>query len=162
MVVIMKILLTIIMYNTKKDMDTLESKCSHVLLLLILKTVGLELHQIGLREPQCGEKKSFCLLKNVEILELALNHHYHQQVQGQCGVSGLRWNDFVLMTDLTFSDQGVHVQRIHFAFRCFSLSYMKLWYYNRFLQLPRSMVKIDRISKFTLVYLLHPELAFIH
>lgn len=66
------------------------------------------------REPQCGKKKSFCLLKNGEILELALNHHYHQQVQGQCCVLGLRWNDFVLMTDLTFGDQGVHVQRIHF------------------------------------------------
>lgn len=29
------------------------------------------------REPQCGKKKSFCLLKNGEILELDPNHHYH-------------------------------------------------------------------------------------
>ena len=78
------------------------------------------------REPQCGKKKSFCLLKIGEILELDPNHHYHQQVQGQCGVSGLRWNDFVLMTDLTLGDQGVHVERIYFDEKWHETSLPKL------------------------------------
>ena len=66
------------------------------------------------REPQCGKKKSFCLIKNEDILQLDPNHHYYHQVQDQCGVSGLKWNDFVLMTDLAFGDQGIHVERIYF------------------------------------------------
>lgn len=78
------------------------------------------------REPQFGKKKSFCLLKNGEILELDPNHHYHKQVQGQCGVSGLRWNDFVLMTDLSLGDQGVHVERIYFDEKWHETSLPKL------------------------------------
>ena len=57
------------------------------------------------REPQFGKKKSFCLIKNGDILQLDRKHHYLHQVQGQGGVSGLRWNDFMLMTDLTLGDQ---------------------------------------------------------
>ena len=72
------------------------------------------------------QKKSFCLLKNGEILELDPNHHYHQQVQGQCGVSGLRWNVFALMTDLTLGDQGVHVERMYFEEKWHETSVPKL------------------------------------
>ena len=35
------------------------------------------------REPQFGKKKSFCLIKNGDILQLDRKHHYHHQVQGQ-------------------------------------------------------------------------------
>ena len=66
------------------------------------------------REPQFVKKKSFCLIKNGEILQLDRKHYYYHQVQGQCGVSGLRWNDFILMTDLTLGDRGIHVERIYF------------------------------------------------
>lgn len=65
------------------------------------------------REPQ-SRKKKFCLIKHSEILQLNRKHHYHHQLQGQCGISGLRWNDFILMTDLTLGDQGIHVERIYF------------------------------------------------
>ena len=52
-----------------------------------------------------------CLLS----LIVDANHLYRYQVQGQCRVSDLKWNDFVLMTDLTLKDQGVHVERIYMA-----------------------------------------------
>ena len=59
-------------------------------------------------------KKSFCLVKSGGTPHLDRNHHYHHHVQGQCGVSGLRWDDFMVMTDLTLGDQGVHVESIYF------------------------------------------------
>ena len=84
------------------------------------------------REPQFGKKKSFCLIKNGDILQLDQKHHYHHQVQGQCGVSGLRWNDFMLMTDLNLGDQGVHVERIYFDKTWHGTSLPKLtdFYFN--------------------------------
>ena len=84
------------------------------------------------REPQFGKKKSFCLIKNGEILQLDHKHHYYHQVQGQCGVSGLRWNDFILMTDLTLGDQGIHVERIYFDESWHGTSLPKLtdFYFN--------------------------------
>ena len=50
----------------------------------------------------------------------------------QCGVSGLRWNDFMLMTDLTLGDQGVHVERIYFDETWHGTSLPKLtdFYFN--------------------------------
>ena len=145
MVAIMKTLLPIIMYNTRKDIDTLESIIGASPDRVVHDPTsdppygGLEIKCIesgkgmtplqtyqAKREPRCGKKKSFCLLKNSEILELDPNHHYYQQVQGQCGVSGLRWNDFVLMTDLTLGDQGVHVERIYFDEKWHETSLLKL------------------------------------
>ena len=84
------------------------------------------------REPQFGKNKSFCLIKNGDILQLDRKHHYHHQVQRQCGVSGLRWNDFMLMTDLTLADQGVHVGRIYFDETWHGTSLPKLtdFYFN--------------------------------
>ena len=84
------------------------------------------------REPQFGKKKSFCLIKNGEILQLDHKHHYYHQVQGHCGVSGLRWNDFILMTDLTLGDQGIHVERIYFDETWHGTSLPKLtdFYFN--------------------------------
>ena len=60
------------------------------------------------KEPESG-KENFCLTKCEGNLRLNANHLYHHQVQGQCGVSGLKRNDFMLMTD-----QGVHVEQIYF------------------------------------------------
>ena len=66
------------------------------------------------KEPESGKKKSFCLTKCEGNLRLDANHLYHHRVQGQCGVSGSKWNDFVLMTGLTLKYQGVHVAQIYF------------------------------------------------
>ena len=66
------------------------------------------------KEPESGKKKSYCLTKCEGNLRLDANHLNHHQVKGQSGVSGLKWNDFVLMTDLTLKNQGVHVQRMYF------------------------------------------------
>ena len=54
------------------------------------------------------------MVKSGGTLQLDRNHNYHHQVQGQSGVSSLRWNDFMVMTDLTLGNQGVHVERIYF------------------------------------------------
>ena len=71
-------------------------------------------------------EKEIILIKNEDILQLYPNHHYCHQVEGQCGVSGLKWNDFVLMTDLAFGNQGIHVERIYFDETCRETSLPKL------------------------------------
>lgn len=83
------------------------------------------------REPQ-SRKKKFCLIKHGEVLQLDRKHHYHHQLQGQCGISGLRLNVFILMTDLTLGDQGIHVERIYFDETWHGTSLPKLtgFYFN--------------------------------
>ena len=78
------------------------------------------------REPENGKKKSFCLMKHKDKLQLDRKHNYYHQVQGQCGVTGSKWCDFILMTDLTLGDEGVHIERIHFDKNWHKEPFMKL------------------------------------
>ena len=67
------------------------------------------------REPQSGKKNHFAWSKVVEPFSLTeIITTIIKFKASQCGVSGLRWNDFMVMTDLTLGDQGVHVERIYF------------------------------------------------
>ena len=81
------------------------------------------------REPSSGKKKPFCLMKQEDSLILDPDHCYYHQVQGQCAISGLKWNDFVLMTDLEFGDEGIHVERIYFNKNWHDLSLRKLTHF---------------------------------
>ena len=81
------------------------------------------------REPILGKKKPFCLVKQDDNLILIQNHCYYDQAQGQCAVSGLKWNDFVLMTDLELGDKGIHVQRIYFDESWHKSSLIKLTHF---------------------------------
>ncbi|XP_068705086.1 uncharacterized protein [Montipora foliosa] len=64
--------------------------------------------------PKEGKKKSFCLKMKDGHLQLNENHNYFYQVQGQEGVSGIKWFDFALLTDPRLGLNGLFVQRIHF------------------------------------------------
>ncbi len=81
------------------------------------------------REPISGQKKPFCLIKQNDSLILNPDHSYFHQVQGQCAVSGLKWNDFVLMTDLELGDEGIHIERIFFDENWHNSSLIKLTHF---------------------------------
>ena len=81
------------------------------------------------REPISGQKKPFCLIKQNDSLILNPDHSYFHQVQGQCAVSGLKWNHFVLMTDLELGDEGIHIERIFFDENWHNSSLIKLTHF---------------------------------
>ena len=92
------------------------------------------------RCPESGKKKEFCLLYEQNKLKLDQNHNYFKQIDGQNAVSGLTRCDFVLMTDLSLWDDGVHVQRIFFNDSCFKdcLPTLTDFYFKHLLPRPVS------------------------
>ena len=59
-------------------------------------------------EEACADPNFYCHLVNGKP-ELKKDHPYHYQVQGQVGVSGLKWCDFVV-----FFQKGLVIQHIKF------------------------------------------------
>ena len=59
-------------------------------------------------EEACSDPSFYCHLIDGKP-ELKKDHHYYYQVQGQLGLSGLKWCDFVV-----YFQKGLIVQRIKF------------------------------------------------
>jgi hypothetical protein len=79
----------------------------------------------------CSDPK-FCMEKTSELhCKLKENHPYYSQVQGQMGVTGARWCDFIVYTS-----KGLYVQRIPFNHRHWSELKDKLeaYYFNQFVK----------------------------
>jgi hypothetical protein len=67
--------------------------------------------------------------------KLRTNHQYYAQVQGQMGVTGARWTDFIVYTS-----KGIHIERIVFdsAFWSNLKDKLVLYYFTHFLKLAVS------------------------
>ena len=72
--------------------------------------------------PQCPECKDAKCLKSVNgLLKLKKTHEYYYQVQGQLGITGLKWCDFMVCC----SDDW-HIETIHFDQEFFNDMHAKL------------------------------------
>jgi len=80
------------------------------------------IHPFGLAEVKCPHKVAnvspidacsdpkFCMEKTgTDTCRLKTSHEYYMQVQGQMGVTGCRWCDFIVYTR-----KGIYIQRIPF------------------------------------------------
>ena len=56
----------------------------------------------------CDDRVFCCIVENGHV-KLKQNHAYYSQVQGQMGVTGAKWVDFIIYTNV-----GLSVERIDF------------------------------------------------
>lgn len=99
------------------------------------------------REPDSGKKRPFCLMKESNKLKIDHKHNYFYQVQGQAAISGLKWIDFVVMTDLELGDEGIFLQRIyadHDAWQSILLPKLSKFYFSSIL--PALLARTDDCS----------------
>ena len=72
--------------------------------------------------PQCDSSQNAKCLKTVNgQLKLKKGHEYYYQVQGQLGITGLRWCDFMV-----FCKDDWHIETIDFDQDFFNDMYVKL------------------------------------
>lgn len=65
-------------------------------------------------EEACGDKE-FCSMLVDNVVTLKRDHSYYYQVQGQLGVTGYSWSDFVSFTNCEDSvAKNISVERIYF------------------------------------------------
>jgi len=84
------------------------SHCKDSMGLLEIKCPAAMKWRMSTPEECCADKSFFCSLNN-GVVTLRHDHKYYYQVQGQMGVSGRRWCDFVVWTCM-----GISVERIEF------------------------------------------------
>ena len=79
----------------------------------------------------CSDPK-FCMEKTgTDTCQLKKNHEYYAQVQGQMGVTGCRWCDFILYTR-----KGIYIQRVAFDADFWNKLRQELtsYYFNNFIK----------------------------
>jgi hypothetical protein len=72
--------------DSKYGLGLLEVKCAHK-------------HRDVTPIDACADPAFFCALDDSGLPSLKRNHHYFSQVQGQLGICGARWCDFVVYTN---------------------------------------------------------------
>lgn len=102
-------------------------------------------------EEACGDKK-FCSMLVDNVVTLKRDHSYYYQVQGQLGVTGYSWCDFVIFTNCEDSlAKSISVERIYFDVE-FWESYLLpglLYFYTRAV-VPEMLTK--RVKRFNKLY----------
>ncbi len=90
--------------------------------------------QFGLLEIKCPQATSFIempyLIQLNDKFHLKQTHMYYYQIQGQMGLTGAKWGDFVV-----FCDNDYHIECIYFDVDFFSNMKQKLeiFYFTYFL-----------------------------
>jgi hypothetical protein len=111
-------------YNDDIGFGLLEVKCSHSKKKLSPK-------------ESCIDKTFFCTLENGKFC-LKKDHEYYAQVQGQLGVCGATYCDFVVYTD-----KGLGIQRILFdeSFWCEMVGKLKTFFMDSFVPVVKKNMK---------------------
>ena len=100
--------------------------------------------QFGLLEIKCLQATSFIempyLLEQDNKFHLKSIHKYHYQIQGQMGLTGTKWCDFMV-----FCENDYHIERINFDPAFFHRMKQKLdvFYFTYFLP---ELVKCRKVS----------------
>lgn len=83
-------------FDAKYGLGLLEVKCAYK-------------HRDISAVDACSDPTFYCELNGQGLPCLKRNHHYYSQVQGQLGICGARWCDFVVYTN-----KGLIIERIAF------------------------------------------------
>ena len=110
------------------DSKVIDAGCEDPYGLVEIKCPQTKFHVIPLEA--CSDRTYFCEEVNGKP-KLKENHQYYYQVQGQLGVTGVNWCDFVIYTNV-----GMIIQRISFNQQFWDTIKGKLqaYFFDRFIK----------------------------